>query len=57
LLDRFHERDLTLGQILPKHCRHLTLDADLARVFDEVQEGRGIVIIRGIPVDGIAGPC
>ena len=52
LLDGFHEKGLTLGQILPQHCRHPALDADLARAFDEIQEGRGIVIIRGIPVDG-----
>jgi len=52
LLGRFHEEGLTLGQILPQHCRHPALDADLARLFDEIQEGRGIVIIRGIPVDG-----
>ena len=52
LLDSFHQKGLTLGQILPQHCRHPALDADLARVFDEIQEGRGIVIIRGIPVDG-----
>ena len=52
LLDKFREDGLTLGQILPQHCRHPALDADLGRVFDEIQEGRGIVIIRGIPVDG-----
>lgn len=52
LLDRFHKDGLALSQILPQHCRHSALDADLARVFDEIQEGRGIVIVRGIPVDG-----
>ena len=52
LLDRFRKRGLGLDQILPEHCRHPALDADLARVFDEIQEGRGIVIIRGIPVAG-----
>ena len=52
LLNGFHQKGLTLGRILPKHCRHPALDADLARVFDEIQEGRGIAIIRGIPVDG-----
>jgi hypothetical protein len=40
LLDRFHEKGLTLGQILPQHCRHPALDADLARVFDEIQRPR-----------------
>ena len=43
LLDRFRKRGLGLDQILPEHCRHPALDADLARVFDEIQEGRGIV--------------
>jgi len=52
LLDGFHEQGLGLGQILPEHCRHPALDADLAPVFDEIQEGRGIVIVRGIPVAG-----
>jgi TfdA family taurine catabolism dioxygenase TauD len=52
LLNKFHEDGLRLGQILPRDCRHPALDADLARVFDEIQEGRGIVIIRGIPVNG-----
>jgi Taurine catabolism dioxygenase TauD, TfdA family len=52
LLDGFHEQRLGLDQIQPEHCRHPALDADLARVFDEIQEGRGIVIIRGIPVAG-----
>jgi len=41
-----------LGDIRPEHCRHPALDAPLARVFDEIQEGRGIVIVRGIPVAG-----
>src|SRR3984885_14386384 len=34
----------------PPDCRPPGLDADLERVFDEIQEGRGIVIVRGIPV-------
>lgn len=52
LLGRFHKEGLALGQILPQHCRHPALDADLAHVFDEIQAGRGIVIVRGIPVAG-----
>lgn len=39
-----------IAEILPADCRHPALDADLERVFDEIQEGRGIVIVRGIPV-------
>jgi hypothetical protein len=52
LLDRFQKHGLGLGQILPQHCRHPALDSDLARVLDEIQDGRGVVIIRGIPVEG-----
>jgi hypothetical protein len=52
LLGRFHDEKLALGDIRPRHCRHPALDADLSRVFDEIQDGRGIVIIRGIPVAG-----
>src|SRR6516162_9543215 len=52
LLGRFHDEKLALGDIRPAHCRHPALDADLDRVFEEIQEGRGIVIVRGIPVAG-----
>ena len=52
LLARFRREQLGLADIRPRHCRHPALDADLARVFDEIQDGRGIVIIRGIPVAG-----
>jgi hypothetical protein len=48
----FQDRGMALGDIAPEHCRHLALDAPLERVFDEIQEGRGIVIVRGIPVVG-----
>jgi hypothetical protein len=41
---------LPLGRILLEHCRHPALDRDLEWVFDEIQEGRGIVIVRGMPV-------
>src|SRR5579863_6703540 len=45
-------RRKALADIAPEDCRHPALDADLETVFDEIQEGRGIVIVRGIPVDG-----
>jgi hypothetical protein len=41
-----------IADIAPADCRHPALDADLEKVFDEIQEGRGIVIVRGIPVEG-----
>ena len=40
-----------LGRIHLEQCRHPALDRDLERVFDEIQDGRGIVIVRGIPVE------
>jgi hypothetical protein len=49
VLARVRETGLALGQIEPEHCRHPALDADFARIFDEIQKGRGIVIVRGIP--------
>jgi hypothetical protein len=42
---------LALGQIRAEDCGHPALDRGLERVFDEIQEGRGIVIVRGMPVD------
>jgi hypothetical protein len=48
LLGKFAKERLALGDIRLRHCRHPALDVPLARVFDEIQEGRGIVIIRGI---------
>jgi hypothetical protein len=39
-----------IADITPADCRHPALDTDLERVFDEIQDGRGIVIVRGIPV-------
>ena len=52
VLGRVRKAGRGLGEIGPEHCRHPALDDDLARVFDEIQEGRGIVILRGIPVTG-----
>ena len=52
VLLRVRKAGLALAEIEPAHCRHPALDADLERVFDEIQDGRGIVIVRGIPVEG-----
>lgn len=52
LLAKFRAQGRALGAIGPADCRHPALDAPLARVFDEIQQGRGIVIVRGIPVEG-----
>ena len=51
VLLRVRGAGLALGQIRAEDCRHPALDRDLERVFDEIQEGRGIVIVRGLPVD------
>lgn len=51
VLTRVRKAGLTLREIGPQHCRHPALDADLERVFDEIQHGRGIVILRGLPVE------
>jgi len=50
VLLRVRRKDL--ADIAPEDCRHPALDADLAKVFLAIQEGRGIVIVRGIPVAG-----
>jgi len=50
VLHRVNKAGLDVADITPADCRHPALDADLERVFDEIQEGRGIVIVRGIPV-------
>lgn len=52
VLARVQKAGLALGQIRAEHCRHPALNADFERIFDEIQEGRGIVILRGIPVAG-----
>lgn len=49
---RIRRASLALGEIRIENCRHPALDTDLERVFDQIQEGRGIVIMRGLPVDG-----
>jgi hypothetical protein len=48
VLGRVRTKDL--AEITSADCRHPALDADLEKVFDEIQGGRGIVIVRGIPV-------
>ena len=51
VLLKIRSAGLGLSQIRAEDCRHLALDRDLERVFDEIQEGRGIVIVRGVPID------
>jgi hypothetical protein len=44
--------DASLDEITREQCGHPDLDDDLARVFDEVQHGRGVVLLRGFPIHG-----
>ncbi|HUB48445.1 MAG TPA: hypothetical protein VMB73_26005, partial [Acetobacteraceae bacterium] len=37
ILLRVRKAGLAVADIKPEHCRHPALDADLARVFDEIQ--------------------
>jgi hypothetical protein len=52
VLLKIRKARLPLGEIRSEHCRHPALDADFERVYEEIQEGRGIVIVRGLPVEG-----
>jgi Taurine catabolism dioxygenase TauD, TfdA family len=49
VLLRVRKMGLAVADIKAEHCRHPALDDALARVFNEIQDGRGIVILRGIP--------
>jgi hypothetical protein len=51
VLQKVRQGGLPLGQILREYCRHPALDRDLEGVLDEIQQGRGIVIVRGLPVE------
>jgi Taurine catabolism dioxygenase TauD, TfdA family len=50
VLLRLEKAGLRLAEIRAEHCRHPALDDAFAGLFDEIQEGRGIVILRGIPI-------
>jgi hypothetical protein len=50
VLLKVRKAGLLLGEIRAEHCRHPALDDYLERAFDEIQEGRGIVLVRGFPV-------
>lgn len=50
LLRRF--ANTPVEAIQPGDCKHPALDEDFGRVLDEVQDGRGIVLVRGFPVAG-----
>src|SRR5215472_10932858 len=52
ILRKLRKLGLQLGEIRAAHCRHPALDAAMERLFDEIQEGRGIIVLRGLPVEG-----
>ena len=43
-------RQLPIEAITREHCRHPALDTDLSGVMQEVLHGRGLVLMRGVPV-------
>ena len=45
-------RHIARDAIGREHCPHPDLDQDLAQILDEVQSGRGVVLLRGFPVAG-----
>ena len=47
---RPHPRRLPFDEIDSADCRHPDLDADLAAVYEAVVRGRGLAILRGVPV-------
>lgn len=50
VLDRV--RDKPVESIRREECRHPALDRTLADAFHEVQRGRGLLLLRNVPVDG-----
>jgi len=51
VLARIEKAGLGLREIGAEQVRHPALDAAFGKVFNEIQHGRGIVIVRGLPVD------
>ena len=47
-------RHLERAAIKRKDCAHPDLDADLQSVLDKVQNGTGVVLLRGLPVKGLS---
>lgn len=51
MLKHFERDAVELGDIRRQHCGHPQLDDVLARIFHEIQHGRGLVILRGVPTN------
>lgn len=50
VLDRTRERPR--DELELEDCRHPAFEDDFAAVYSEVMHGRGLVVVRGFPVDG-----
>lgn len=50
ILAKIHREKLTLNDLELKHFDHPALNSDLKKIFAEIQDGRGIVIMRPFPV-------
>jgi hypothetical protein len=46
-----HARDVPRDDITQEQARHPELDGDLAKVYEELMRGRGLVVLRGFPVE------
>ncbi len=51
LVEALADRQLT--EISPELCRHADLEAEMQGLFGEIQHGRGMVILRGLPMQGL----
>lgn len=50
ILAGIEDAGVSMREIGLEHARHPALDGPLETVFEEIQHGRGIVIVRGFPV-------
>lgn len=48
---RIRKQGLTLGEVEREHFEVPEIAGDIAGLFDEIQNGRGFVLIRGFPID------
>ena len=50
-LDEIRKAGLTLDDVERRHFEVPGIADDIAAIFDEIQNGRGFVLIRGFPLD------
>ncbi|MDO8276746.1 MAG: TauD/TfdA family dioxygenase [Burkholderiaceae bacterium] len=56
LMEQVHAKNLALGEIERRHFSHPDLDADLAGLLQELESGRGVVVVKGFPVERYSLP-